>query len=468
MEQQTQGKVIRLNGQALLGEVDSAFDLPEQEREARLCELEMDAAQAGPGCLSALRKKIKLLRKEMRGDARRPELPLRVNADGAVLTTIGNFRVILNRDERFARLRYNGLTCAPEVTEDLRTRLWSDADDSAAMDYIEARYHIHSEAKYHHALNELLTERSYHPIRDRISGIHWDGEPRMEQLLIRWMKCPDTPYVREVSRLIFAGGIARLYNPGCKFDEMPVLIGPHQGEGKSTLARWLAMEDDWYSEVCDFDGAKGIEALQGAWICEVSELLALTRTREVEACKAYISRLSDKYRAPYARRVQILPRQCIFIGTTNRQQFLSDKTGNRRYYPVTVHSRAADLYAHEAECRAYIAQCWAEAKHLYDAKSLPARADPKLEDEIRAEQLGASEDDWRDGMIAGYLNSRPIGAKVCVLELWQEALKMHEARMDKADASAIRLIMQAAPGWERGKEPARMPGYGVQRYWQRM
>ena len=119
---------------------------------------------------------------------------------------------------------------------------------------------------------------------------------------------------------------------------MPVLIGTKQGEGKSTLVRWLAMKDDYFTEVTEIEGQKGMEAVEGAWICEMGELLALTKAREIEAVKSYLTRLADRYRRPFDRRVTDHKRQCIFIGTTNKEQFLTDKTGNRRFYPVKVYS----------------------------------------------------------------------------------------------------------------------------------
>ncbi len=153
------------------------------------------------------------------------------------------------------------------------------------------------------------------------------------------MKAEDNEYTREVSRLIFAGGIHRLYSPGCKFDDVPVLIGTSQGEGKSTIVRWLAIHDDHFTEVTEIDGQKGVEQLEGAWICEIAELLALTKAKEQEAVKSYIARLKDKYRKPWGKNTDELPRRCIFIGTTNNEQFLRDKTGNRRFYPVKVNSK---------------------------------------------------------------------------------------------------------------------------------
>ena len=103
--------------------------------------------------------------------------------------------------------------------------------------------------------------------------------------------------------------------------------------------------------------------MEGAWICELSELLGLTKAKEVEAVKSYITKLVDRYRRPFDRRTTDHKRQCIFIGSTNRSAFLTDKTGNRRFYPVEVHSSGYDLFDHEAEIRNDIIQVWAEANN---------------------------------------------------------------------------------------------------------
>ncbi len=318
--------------------------------------------------------------------------------NGQPYKTIENYLNILRGDERFDTLVLNELTRRPEVTENLKTRAWSDADDSASLGYIESTYQLCDEKKYQHAMNILLMQRAYNPIKTIVDMLEWDGTHRIEEFLIKWGKAQDTRAVREASRLIFAGGIHRLYNPGCKFDDVVILVGV-QGGGKSTLVRWLNIKDDFFAEVNEIDGQKGVEALAGAWICELSELLALRRAKEVEAVKGYISRQCDKYRMPYAKLTTDNPRRNIFIGTTNNAQFLADKTGNRRFYPVEVECTGNWLYDHKDECKAYIEQCWAEARELYYDGKLQAFANFDLIEDLRDMQMAAVESDWREGAI---------------------------------------------------------------------
>ena len=395
----------------------------------------------------------------------RSKINLDFDGTGRPMATIENFLRVIENDPKFSGLKFNLLTYSPEQVRNGKTERWLDADDAETRRYIEQEYKFHSAQKCDDALRIVFARNQYHPVRDLVDSFQWDGESRILKFLNTWTGCEDTPYTREVSRLIFAGGIHRLYNPGCKFDDMPVLIGTKQGEGKSTLVRWLALKDEYFTEVNEFDGQRGIEAVEGAWICEVSELLAMTKAREQEAVKSYLTRLNDRYRMPFDRRVTDHPRQCVFIGTTNKEQFLTDKTGNRRFYPVKVNQSGYDLFDHEEEIKAYIRQCWAEAKFLYDNGEIPPYADRRLISEIRERQQDATEDDFRVGMIQSYLDGRH---ETCVLELWQNALGMSEySKPAKKDSQEIGIIMQSMDGWEKQPKPKRFPGYGLQRWWAR-
>lgn len=390
-------------------------------------------------------------------------IDLDFDGNGRAIPSTNNFLQILENDPKFDGLKFNLLTYSPEQTRNGKTERWLDSDDAEARRYIEKRYGIHSVQKCDDALRIVFSKNQYHPIRDLVNSFVWDGKERIPHFLSKWTKCEDTPYTREVSRLIFAGGIHRLFSPGAKFDDMPVLIGTKQGEGKSTLVRWLALKDEYFTEVNEFDGQRGIEAVEGAWICEVSELLAMTKAREQEAVKSYLTRLNDRYRMPFDKRVTDHPRQCVFIGTTNKEQFLTDKTGNRRFYPVKVNQSGYDLFDHEEEIKAYIRQCWAEAKVLYDRGEIPPYADRRLISEIREKQQDATEDDFRVGMIQDYLTGR---SETCVLELWQRALGMSEfSKPTKKESNEISIIMQSLDGWQKQPKVKRFQPYGIQRWW---
>lgn len=387
--------------------------------------------------------------------------------NGQIAKTTNNFLTVMTHDPFFKDVHYNVLRNNAEIHKGGDIKVWADADEAAARVYLEQYYGMYARDKFADALRLLFRAREYNPVRQLVDAIPWDGVGRCEDFLHRWGNVEDTPYTREVSRLIFAGGIWRLYCPGCKFDDVPILIGTKQGEGKSSLIRFLAMHDSYYGEVNQFDGQASIEQLSGKWICEISELLALTRTKEVEASKAYITRAVDQYRKPYDRNVTELPRRCIFIGTTNNATPLRD-VYNRRYYPVTVHSDGYELYLHENEVRDYIAQCWAEARERYKRHDMPNFAKRELVDLYRAEQDNARQDDWREGAIEAYLSTKAPGEFVCIRELTQKALAIGGVGHDPSvvESKDIGMIMARFDDWQKS-ERHYFTEYGRQRSWQK-
>ena len=384
---------------------------------------------------------------------------------GSLKPSIDTFLRLMN--ERFSdSIRYNVLLGRAEVlNDDGKTwQPWNDTNDAALRWHFQSTDGLAHKENLADAFRLFCAQNQVNPLTNLLDTLVWDGTPRISNFLHNVLKANDSAYIREVSRLIFAGGIHRAYNPGCKFDDMAVLIGEKQGEGKTTLVRWLALEDEFFREVTDMSGREGIESLSGAWICEVGELLAMTRVKESEAVKSYITRQEDTYRAPYDRHPQTKPRRCIFIGTTNNAQFLSDKTGNRRFYPVRCHCTGYDLFNNKAEIKEYIRQCWAEALALYKEDKLPPYANRDLLMEIREEQEKAMEDDWRIGMIQSYMERKNPGETVSVIELWYLALNQDaKSKPARKDSIEIMQIASRMPGWERADKPQRTAEYGLQK-----
>ena len=371
-------------------------------------------------------------------------------------------------------IRYNELSGRAEIHStkggEITISPWTDADEAHSMNYIESAFGIYSREKHSAALRILFDSRKYNPIRDIVDSIEWDGENRCEHFLSQWALVEDSPYTREVSRLIFAGGIHRLYAPGTKFDDVPILIGTEQGEGKSTLIRYLAINDSYYGEITAVEGQPAIEQLQGKWICEISELLALTKNKDQESVKAYITRAVDSYRKPWDKNVTEFPRRCIFVGTSNDSSPLVDKTGNRRYYPVEVHSNGYEIYRHETEIRDYIAQCWAEARERYRKKEMPNYANPNLVEVYREAQENAMQDDWRVGAIQAFLERKAPGELTCVREVCHRALSPNPdipREPTLAESKDLGRILNKMKGWER--VGSRVIGvYGSQKCWKKV
>ena len=396
--------------------------------------------------------------------ANRYGFPLITDPRGRVMLTIDNFVAILENDKRFAGIRFNLMSDTPYIDG----RKWTDADDAWMRNEIERDYHIHSAAKLDDAFRIILRRREYHPVREMIEGLTWDGKSRIYTLLHKYLKCDDTEYTREVSRLIFSGGINRIYDPGCQFDNVPVFIGTKQGEGKTSVLRWLAVEDEFFGEVTSVEGQQSVEALEGKWLCVFDEMYAMTRAREQEAIKAYVTRRFDHYRRPYARYTSETPRQCFFAGTTNHQEFIADKTGGRRFFPVVVKVEPYTLHTVQDELKADIKQCWAEAKYLYDRGKLAPVANPELAEQIKAAQTDASEEDYRIAEIAKYLALRENGALTCVKQLWTDALGMPVERpITTKESRDIGVIMQNMHGWERAGN-CHIGGYGKPKAWRKI
>ena len=370
--------------------------------------------------------------------------------------TIDNFyRLIENHYGK--NLRLNVMTGKPEFyhRQTKEWREWTDAEESRMRAYFESTYAMYSQVKMTDALLIYFQNHKVNPLLEILDSLEWDGKPRVEHFLHDVMKAEDTDYIRECSRLIFAGGIHRAYRPGCKFDDMIVLIGT-QAAGKSTIVRWLNIDEQFFREIKTINGKEGIEAIRGVWIGEVSELMAMTRVKEAEAVKAYITSQEDSYRPPYQKNVQTIPRRCVFIGTTNNPQFLTDKTGNRRFYPVRCGSFAYKLYENEGKIRDYIRQAWAEAVHLFREDQLQPYAKKEVLDQIREAQEQAMEDDWRIGAIEQYLEDtkkRPNDT-VSVIELWHRALlEPEESKPTRKDSIEITQILTNIPGWVPCQNP---------------
>lgn len=369
-------------------------------------------------------------------------------------------------------LRFNEMTGKPEwynVHTD-SWQQWTDANDAQITAYFQDKYELYSPRMLENAVTLYFENKKVNPLLQLLESLKWDGQNRIENFLHFATQCEDTPYTREVSRLIFAGGIHRAYQPGCKFDDMVVLVG-RQAKGKSTLVRWLAMDDKYFREIKTINGKEGIETLRGVWIGEVAELMAMTKVKEMEAVKAYITSQEDSYRAPYERYVKTIPRRCIFIGTTNTFQFLTDKTGNRRFYPVQCNLEGYDLFNRETEIKAYIKQCWAEAVVRYHANDLNPYARRDMIEAIREAQSEAEEDDWRVGAIQAFLEDakKAPNSMTCVIELWHRALnEPEEKKPSRSDSIDISKIVNQLEGWERCKKTVKMPPWGAQKVWKKV
>jgi predicted P-loop ATPase len=195
----------------------------------------------------------------------------------------------------------------------------------------------------------------YHPVRDYLDGLKWDGEARIDDWLIKYGGADDTPFIRAVGALFLIAAVRRIRQPGCKFDEMLVLRSP-QGTMKSSALRALVPEEDWFSDDLPLNGDTKtvIERLHGRWIVEAAELKGM-RNSGIEHLKAFLSRQVDRSRMAYGRITKEAPRQCVIAGTTNSERFLKDNTGNRRFWPIVIDRFDVEAIRRDRD------QIWAEA-----------------------------------------------------------------------------------------------------------
>lgn len=362
-------------------------------------------------------------------------------------------------------IRYNELSQRGEIFIKEHWREISDSDEAIIAQYCQDIYGVSNRANMRDAILICQQMNTVNPLTDQLCSLVWDKKPRTAQFLHDVMKCDDNNVTREISQMIFTGGVRRAFEPGCKWDNVPILVGK-QGSGKTTAVDLLGL--GFSTLLRTFSGQKAIENISGIWICEIGELSAMRKAKDLEEIKSFISVTSDKYRKPYAHNDTILPRRCIFIGTTNSNAFLTDQTGNRRFFPVEVHSDGKAIWKNAEEIKEYILQAWAEAVEQYHQGKLPADYDHSIDSELNLIRDNYQNDDWKMGAIDTYLDSKKDGEKVCCLELWVDACDLDKDKMTNSDSRIIGEHMDNHPEWERMTTKPRFTIHGhttQQRAW---
>lgn len=283
---------------------------------------------------------------------------LRLGRGGAPTACPANLDVIFGQDPRWAgALRFN------EFDERVYNGDHSlgDTEIGQARLWLSQVYAVTAgERAVESAIVLVARRRPYHPLREAIRSARWDGLPRMDRLLPAYAGADDTPLNRALGRRFLIAAVARAMRPGCKQDCMLVLYG-RQGTMKSTFVAALAMQADFFSDTTlDLNSKDAQENILGKWILEWQECHSLASAPATRV-KAFLSSATDHFRLPYGRRSSRYPRSCVFVGTTNHEQFVEDQTGSRRFWPVATGGvRVADL---RRDCL----QLWAEALVAYEA-----------------------------------------------------------------------------------------------------
>jgi predicted P-loop ATPase len=416
---------------------------------------------------------------------------LEINTKGENLSTASNINLILQNDQflkgAFKRNEFDG---RPYIVKSMPWRRVDkpepvrNVDYSGVRNYIECAYGISSQTKIDDALTLESERLKFHPVRDYLNACKWDGVSRIDSLTIDYFGADDNVYTREAIRKMLVGAVARIFEPGVKFDYVMVFVG-EQGLRKSSFL--AALGRDWFSDTfLGVHGKESMEQLQGSWIVEIGELAGLSKA-DVEAIKHFISKQRDQFRPAYSRVQETFYRQCVFFGTTNRAEFLRDATGNRRFLPVDV---TREVTGEELD-NLPVSQLWAEAVHLYrNGETLYLSAEAKKIAQI--EQDSHREQDERLGLVQryldrllptnwesmdiydrrDYLNSDNRGEEarryVCIAEIWAECLGKGREEMSRYNTKDLNELMRSLPNWRARLSTKDFKLYGKQRYYEKI
>lgn len=385
----------------------------------------------------------------------------------SVKQLVHNFEIVMDKDSRFAgKIRLNEFAQQPYLygsvpwENENNCRAWSSHDDSALFSLIQADYGLKSRQDFADALKNVSMRNKFHPVRELLDSLTWDGKEHIRSLLPEYLGAEDSDYTYQVMRLWMLGAVSRVYKPGSKFDYTIILQGS-QGIGKSTFLKLMALDDSWFNDSLDsLDSDKAVQSLTGSWIIELAELKSLARTAGgVESVKRFLTATQDKYRIPYERRADTFYRQCVFAGTTNKDDFLQDETGNRRFLIVQTGVKKPSKSLFVPEIMDTIKLAWAEAVHIWKNEKPQLILPEAYMQEAKELHEANMADDGKRGIILDYLEGK---TQVCAREIWFEALK-ETIPPKNWQASEINNIVAKIPGWERLKTPRKFDGYGQQR-----
>ena len=397
------------------------------------------------------------------------------NEKGNVTQVIENCETVVREDPLLdGAVRLNRMTGRLEIQKDMG---WSragpavnDNDMNNILSYMARNYDLRADKLCWRAITTAAYENGFHPIRDYLEGLEWDGQERIRHALRHFLGAPEDELTHQCMKMFMIGALRRIYEPGCKFEYVLTLVGG-QGIGKSTFFRFLAIQDKWFTDdLVGFKSSRIFEKISGHWIIEMSEMLAIMNAKGADEVKSFLSRQSDVYRDPYAVFPDDRPRQCVFGATTNRIKCLPfDRTGNRRFLPVLVDEAQSEVHIleNEAESRAYIDQMWAEAMALYRSGDYALKFPKDIEKQLNALRREFMAEDTNAGMIQMYLDGYE-GDYVCVAQIYKEALHNPFTDPSRRDSIEITDIMRhSIEGWQPGPVH-RFEKYGRQRSWVRV
>jgi putative DNA primase/helicase len=375
--------------------------------------------------------------------------------NGMLIAHMQNVELILGNDERWAGVI--GFSAFSSKIVKLRaapygggTGDWADIDDMLVMKWLAQHYNLRVKASsVIEAVSVVAHDHAFHPVRNYLKGLEWDRVPRLDSWLTDVMGVAPTDYSAKVGKRWLVSAVGRVMNPGCKADSVMILEGA-QGAGKSTAMSILGGE--WFMDTPFALGDKdGFQAIRGKWIVELGELDSFNKAESTKA-KQFFSASTDTYRESYGRRTMDVPRQCVFVGTTNQDEYLKDATGNRRYWPVACTKVDLD------QLREIRDQLWAEAMFCYQSGDIwwVNREEAQLFAEAQEERFVV--DEW-EGPILDWLETTQIGETATGSEILAGPLKLDFGHWGKPEQMRVGAIMHRL-GWRKVRLPA-LPKSGL-------
>lgn len=293
------------------------------------------------------------------------------------------------------------------------------------------------------AVLQVAHEKPYQPVRDYLRSLRWDGVERIDHLAEDALNISPTVLQRSILRKWMISTVARPLRPGCKVDNVLILVGG-QGVKKSTFFATLGGE--WHRDsMMDLQSKDAYQMLRSAWIFEWSELESMTRSRDASTVKAFITSRVDSYRPAYARAVEEHPRTCVIVGSTNDDRFLADPTGNRRFWVVPAPTDInVDVLAATRD------QLWAEAVAMFDGGE-SWWLERNEEGQLAASQDGyVIRDPWEE-IVVDYVEAQHAkGHVVTTGAILSDAIEKRTAQQEKGDEMRVAAILRRA-GFERAR-----------------
>ncbi len=392
---------------------------------------------------------------------------LKTDNAGTIKTTYVNAAVIIENDPKTTgTIQHNKFSQSIEIIDKTtgKAREWDNLDSLRLREYIDKTYNTDfPPQKVEDAITFVGDAHSYHPVREYLEGLEWDGVRRIETMLIDYMGAEDNAYTREAALCLMSAAVHRVFQPGFKFDTC-IVLGGAQGIGKTTFIRELGLRK-WYGTLTSFDSQKAMEQIAGKWIIEITELSAVNKS-ELEQQKSFLSDQFTKVRLSYDRRATVFERQQVFFGSTNRDEFLKDSTGNRRWWPVWCNVKDLDY----KKLRSEVDQLWAEAygvlwvqgKSACLSEAAQRIAFDEQEDKRESDVWGGRINEWlrtqapkdRYDTKLGSFNENDVAPrdKVCISEVWEDCLGMNpQQQIKRMDQMRISAILDSESEWERPK-----------------